>query len=108
MPAITIKRGDTYIFDGQVTIVDDEEVSTPQDITGWTINSEIRFSGRLVARCQVDIIDAELGKYRLSVPEGTDDWPVRTLEQDIEYISPENQVISSDTFTIEVVKDSTL
>lgn len=106
MLAITIKRGDTYIFDGQVKMVEGE-TETPQDITGWTINSEIRFSGRLVARCQVDVIDAELGKYRISVPDGTDDWPARTLEQDIEYISPQNQVISSDTFTIEVVKDIT-
>lgn len=104
-----IKRGDTYIFDAQVQVKDEVTGEiTGQDITNWTIRSHIRFGGKLISTCSIEKTEPLTGKYRITIPEGTNNWPTVNLEQDIEYVSSNGQIISTETFTVSVVKDITL
>lgn len=98
---IPFKRGDTFLLEGTVT-----QNSTPQDITGWTIRSQVRNGPVLVAALVVSYVDRTLGKYQLRF-NNTANWPVRTLQCDIEYTTSSGQIVSSETFDIEVAADIT-
>lgn len=98
----SIKRGDTYLLDAQVSVD-----GTAKDMAGWTLRSQIRRNKVLVAECTVAWLDQVAGKYRLTVPAGTAGWPVDTLRQDIQYVSPAGQVVSTETFMFQVIEDVT-
>lgn len=98
---IPFKRGDTFLLEGTVT-----QNSTPQDITGWTIRSQVRNGPVLIAALTVNYLDRALGKYQLRF-DNTSNWPVRSLQCDIEYTTSSGQVVSSETFDIEVAADIT-
>jgi len=98
----SIKRGDTYLLDTEVTVG-----GAAKDMTGWALRSQIRRNKVLVAECTVTWTDQVAGKYRLTVPAGTAGWPVDTLRQDIQYVSPAGQVVSTETFMFQVIEDVT-
>lgn len=97
-----IKRGDTFVV--EATLAQDGQ---PQDMTGWSIRSQVRRGNRLVAELAVEYVDRASGVFRLSVPEGTSDWPIDTLRSDIEYTMPGGQIASTETFEFECVEDVT-
>ncbi len=98
---IPFKRGDTFLLEGTVT-----QGSTPKDITGWTIRSQVRNGEALVASLEVLYTDRLLGKYQLRATT-TSNWPARTLLCDIEYTTSSGQIASTETFEIEVAADIT-
>lgn len=103
---LDIKRGDTYVV--TVTATEDDG-TTPIDLTGWTIRSQIRDAEDvLVAQLRVTVTNAAAGQFTLdqATPDTTG-WPVGTCSQDIEYTDPSGRVISTGTFSVRVAKDIT-
>lgn len=77
------------------------------DITGWTITSQVRRAGKMVDTLDVTILDASLGIFALSKDHtSTSQWPIHTLDCDIEFMKPTGKV-SSETFHIKVMRDVT-
>ena len=100
---IPLKRGDTFLLEAT-----SQQGGTPQDLTGWAIRSQVRNGSNLVAELEVSFTDREAGSYRLACPaSATQEWPVKALDCDIEYTSPAGQVVSTDTFKIDVKADVT-
>lgn len=104
-PLFQIKRGDTYILEALMEVDGAEP-----DVTGWEVKTQIRRANRdraLVVECITTWVDPTIGRYHITVPAGTADWPLETLLQDIQYTSPVGQVVSTETFAFEVVEDIT-
>lgn len=100
---IPLKRGDTFVLEATA-----QQNGSPQDLTGWAIRSQVRNGSNLVAEMDVSYTDREAGRYRLACPaSATQDWPVKALDCDIEYTSPAGQVVSTETFKIDVKADVT-
>lgn len=95
---IEIKRGDTFLREGIVEIDGVE-----QDVSTWGIRAHLRRGNRLVSNLEVIRVG---GRYRLR-DAATDDWPLGPLEGDIEYTLPSGQIVSTETFTVEVIEDKT-
>lgn len=95
---IIFKRGDTFILSCVVAT----------DITGWTIASQIRDGDTLIADLTFALLStsAESSTYTLTYSVTTA-WPLHDLNCDIQYTTAAGQIISTETFTIGVVKDTT-
>lgn len=103
MVAIPFKQGDTFLVEGQCQVA-----GVAKDLTGWQIDSEVRFQGKLVSTLTVERTNEVAGTYRLScLPASTKVWPVGTLDVDVQYTSPTGQVSSTDTFAIACKADVT-
>lgn len=104
MANITHKRGDT--LEWVVTLTQN---SVAVDVTQWTIKSQIRQdTSTLVYEFVVTKTDAVNGVFSLSAtPAETASWPLGSLLIDIEFIDPTGYVISSQTFTMQIVRDIT-
>jgi hypothetical protein len=97
------KRGDTW--HKQCTFLDDDDQPFP--LAGYQINSEIRtLTGTLIDTFVVTITNSPNGEFRLG-PQPTDDWPINTLQCDIEY-TVGGVIFSTETFFINVQQDITL
>jgi hypothetical protein len=105
MNRINFKRGDTFLL--RASVNDGTEDANPVDITGWTIRSQIRDGNTLVDTCTVTITDDAAGEYELLV-EDTTEWPTRVLRCDIEYTTDADQITSTETFEICVIRDITI
>jgi hypothetical protein len=97
-----LKRGDTFVVEATLS-----QGGAPQDLSGWSIRSQVRRGSRLVADLAVEYVDRAAGVYRLSAPEGTTEWPLGTLRSDIEYTMPGGAVASTETFEFECIEDVT-
>lgn len=97
MTIIPLKRGDTLVLDANLAM----------DITGWQIRCQVRF-GVFVRELTATVQDSAAGKYRLEYIGSTADWPVRELLSDIEYTLPNGQIVSTETFAIQIIEDITL
>ena len=98
---ISIKRGDTLRLFIRLTDSDDN----PIDIDVENIRSQIRdTAGNLIDEFKVEKT-SELGQYKFTT-EGTSEYPITTLESDIEFII-NNTIKSSNTFMIKVIRDVT-
>lgn len=101
--AVPFKRGDTFLLEGVVSIN-----SVAQDITGWTIRAQVRNGAILVEALTVEYTDRSAGKFRLRAnPVATELWPVKELDCDIEYTLASGQVVSTETFKVNVKADVT-
>lgn len=97
MPArLQIKRGTTFAWPCKVNT----------SIVGWQVKSQVRHGDVLVADLTVEMVNAATGEYKL-ISGSTSDWPLTELECDIRYTTDEGQVISTETFLIEVEKQVT-
>lgn len=98
------KRGDTFSLSSSV-----ENEGVAVDITGWTIESQVRQSDdTLVQALTVTITDAVNGLFTISATAlQTESWPIASLLCDIEFTEPSGEVNSTETFTISVQKDIT-
>lgn len=103
MATITHKRGDT--LEWVVTLTQDE---VAVNITDWTITSQIRQGTTLTASLTVTKSDAPNGQFTLSAtPAQTASWEVGSHSVDIEFINASGYVVSSQTFTLQLVRDIT-
>ncbi len=99
---IPFKRGDTFIIEAAVL-----SGAVAQDITGWTVRSQVRNGTTLVSELAVEYIDRAAGTYRLRENDTTG-WPTKTLQWDIEYTTDAGQIASTETLEILVKPDITL
>jgi hypothetical protein len=104
MSSITHKRGDTFDHSGQFTSSGSEPVSS---LAGWEIRSQARsLNGDLVSDFEASWIDASQRSFRLRAPD-TSSWPIGSIKVDIQLTSPGGDVVSSPTFSIDIVDDVT-
>ncbi len=106
MVRIPFKRGDTFLLEGVLS-----SSGTPQDMTGWTVRAQAR-AGTLVIEFDVEYTNRAIGVYRLrkahdAAVNPTTGWPVKVIQCDIEYVSAAGQVMSTETFEIDVLADVT-
>lgn len=103
MANITHKRGDT--LEWVVTLAQD---GTAVDITNWTITSQIRQDTTLISSLTVTKTDSSNGIFSLTATaSATSVWSLGTHSVDIEFIDATGFVVSSQTFTLQLVKDIT-
>lgn len=105
---IDIKRGDTYSRDFQ--LFSDYAQNITFNLTGYTIRSQIRStSGALISTCTCTITNAAAGAFRVVAGSVvTAAWPLGDLLTDIELTSASGHVTSTETHTINVIKDETI
>lgn len=104
MATINHKRGDTFELTCSL-----ENGGNDVNITGWTVAAQLRQSDdTLVQSLTVTVTDAAAGEFTITAANTeTDDWPIAALEVDVEFTETDGSVSSSDTFTINVIKDIT-
>ena len=103
MANITHKRGDTLEW-----VVSLTQNNSPVDITNWTITSQIRQDTTLIANLTVTVTDAVNGEFNLSATSvQTAGWALGSHSVDIEFINVAGFVVSSQTFTLQLVRDIT-
>ncbi|AGH07413.1 hypothetical protein SUFG_00046 [Sulfitobacter phage phiCB2047-B] len=100
------KRGDDFII--PMTLTNPENDGTPVDITGWTIESQVRYSKKLISDLTVTMVDASQGQFKIELAASqTATWPARKLKCDIQFDRPDEGRVSSQTFVIDVTEDQT-
>jgi len=104
MATIVHKRGDT--FELSCTL---ENEGVAVDITNFTITSQVRGSDDVLLQAlTVTKTDATAGEFTLTATSTqTESWGVQKYLADIEFIEASGEVNSSQTFTIDVLKDIT-
>jgi len=103
MANITHKRGDTLEW-----VVSLTQNGSVVDITGWTITSQIRQETTLTDSLTVVIVSLENGQFNLSAtPVQTASWSLGSHSVDVEFIDAGGFVVSSQTFTLQLVRDIT-
>lgn len=99
MQTITFKRGDTF---SMLNTLADE------DITGWTIASQVRrHDGYLIDTLVPSIIDGPSGQYSLESSGSTDGWPVGAAVFDIQYTDTSGLIVSTETVSLVIQEDVT-
>jgi len=106
MITVPFKRGDWFVAACTYADKVDESTTTPIDLTGWTVASQVRYKGTLVSALTVTVTDAAAGAFQLEA-QSTQDWPAKELACDIQYTAPSGQVMSTETFAINCVADET-
>lgn len=103
MANITHKRGDT--LEWVVTLTQDGSIV---NISDWTITSQIRQDTTLIASLTVTKTDSTNGVFSLTATAAsTASWSLGTHSVDIEFINDSGFVVSSQTFTLQLVRDIT-
>ena len=104
--AFQFKRGDTFSLSGQVDL--QSEGQAILDLTGWTGKSQVRTlaQGTLVSELVFTWLDASQRLLKLEKSD-TQSWPLGVVELDIQFTSPQSEVVSTQTMAFEVVKDVT-
>lgn len=97
---LLFKRGDTFLISIVVKIG-----GVPQDITNWTILSQVRDGERLVADLEYTVLDAVNGSYQLRYDD-TVTW-LGIYNWDIQYTMDTGQIISTRTVTLDCRQDTT-
>ena len=78
------------------------------DISTWTITSQVRWRGKLIANLTVNITDGVNGAFAITaLPIVTQLWDPREYDCDIQFVRPSVGTTSSQTFIIDVEKDVT-
>lgn len=103
---INFKRGDTFELP-LCTFWKNKTLSEKQSLTGVTIKSKIRKGSTLVDTLLATIISAVDGTFSLKQSITSKDWPVGTLDIDIEFTLVGGSIISTSTFQINCIKDIT-
>jgi hypothetical protein len=77
------------------------------DITGWGVDSQLRWCGKLIDTFDVDLSQAAIGKFTISrASTDTALWKPRKYDMDIQFTRVTGK-ISSETFILDVEKDVT-
>lgn len=105
-PMITWKRGDTFEVD---CVYEHPDTGLPADLDGITIASQLRMpKGNVLISDAVVTIGSPTtsGAFRVVVAD-TDEWPIGTLEFDIQFSLAGGSIISSETLLVHVIRDVT-
>jgi len=103
MATITHKRGDTFVLSCTL-----ENEGNPVDITNLTIAAQVRQpDDTILQSLTVTKTDAANGAFTLGASATeTEGWELRQYQCDIEFVEG-GEVNSSETFSINVIKDIT-
>lgn len=101
--ALKLKLGNTFSLQNRVT-----NPSGPINISGWLIKSQVRDGQTLVASLTATITNAGNGEYSLKFVGSTSTWPVKKLRCDIQYRMSDGEVVSTETFFIDVEQGVTV
>lgn len=106
MTKFVFKRGDTFDLSGPVTMT--SSGSAVSDMTGWTARSQVRRfpSGELLAELDLTWLQFAPPIIRLRAQD-TVHWVPGRVQIDVEFVAPDESVISTDTQQFEVVEDVT-
>jgi hypothetical protein len=98
------KRGDSFVVDEPGMLADGQ----PLDMTGWTVESQIRRkdTGELVATMAQSWTTRGIGAFRLEVKDTTA-WPLIVLAWDVQLTDPAGYVASTPTRYIRCKQDET-
>ena len=100
---ITHKQGDDFEI-----VVNYTESSVAEDVTTWTITSQIRNGTDLVESLTITKTNPIGGVFSMTaLPAATALWPIGDLSMDIQFIDDAGKVFSTETFTLVVVGDVT-
>lgn len=99
------KKGATFRQLGVVAEKDAKGRLTPLDITGWRGQSQVRNGAALVANLTVEVTEPAKGEFQIH--GDTLAWPLGALTTDIVFKDEYEDVIYSETFTINIVKGIT-
>lgn len=91
---IPIKKGGTFRLDCEAM-----SGTNPVNLTGWTIQSGLKFQDKYIGSFTVTVTNAANGLYTLS-GLNTSSWPVGILRADIKYTNPQGVVAYTKTFEI--------
>ena len=101
--ALKLKSGNTFSLQNRVT-----NPSGPVNLSGWVIKSQVRDGQALVANLTATITNAGNGEYSLKFVGSTTTWPVKKLRCDIQYRTSDGEVVSTETFFIDVEQGVTV
>lgn len=104
---IQFKRGDTFIFP-LLRFWKDKTNNERQSLAGVTIACSVNKGPAKIADLTSSVIDSVNGEFSLSYVGSTKTWPIGVLSCDIEFTLNTGQIISTQTFTIECIKDETI
>lgn len=103
MSYLAFKRGDTYKLSVTLTDANGQAI----DITDYAIESQIRKpTGELISELTATITDATNGVFTLE-DTSTQDWAIGCQFQDIQYTDTGGNVMSTQTFKVDVKEDIT-
>lgn len=96
------KRGTTFDFTG---VVEDDTTHVVQNITGWTIEAQLRkeVGGRadaLIATLVGEVLDGPAGVYRVRAAsiEATKTWELCDAVFDIVFVTPDGDRVPTEDF----------
>lgn len=82
--ALTIKNGETFLFNGQYT---ENDGVTPKSLAGVTLSSQIRDKDDLlIDTLVVTVTNEAAGTFTVTTTNSTDLWTVGSLFWDLKYI----------------------
>lgn len=101
------KKGDSFIALMAVKNGEGDE-AVPADLTGYTVESQIRRRSDLVLIQDLDpvITDAAAGEIRIDVLN-TDAWPTEEALWDLKLVDPAGVITSSKTIIVSIESEVT-
>lgn len=98
------KQGDTFDYTGPVSLTD--AAGDAVDLTNWTVNSSVRFpdAGRIEPLTATWLNGFTNIRLR---HDDTDDWPPGPMDIDVQFTSPSEDIVSTETVRFTVVSDLT-
>lgn len=95
-----IKQGDTFLLPLQITVD-----GQPQDLTLWSIRSCVGTGSVIIAELEIEYTDRAGGIILLK--GDSTDWPIGTYYFDIRYTTDAEQVTTTGSEEIQVIKSIT-
>lgn len=100
------KRGDSFDFTGPVTITVDGAVLT--DATGYSATSQVRdLDGTLIADLVAIFTSYNPPILNVTCEDSTQAWPPGKANIDIEFLTPDDKIVSTDTQSFTILSDVT-
>lgn len=95
-----IKQGDTFLLPLQISVD-----GQPQDLTDWSIRSCVSSASGVMAEFDIEYPDRAAGKVLLRAD--TSAWKIGTYSFDIRYTTDSEQVTTTASEVIQVIKSDT-
>lgn len=103
---IEFKRGDTFLLPKN-TLWKDKAAGVRYPLDGVTARCHVRKGSELVDELVVTVTDAAAGEFGIRDSGSTDTWKTGVLAADIEFVFETGQILSTQTFYINCIKDET-
>ena len=95
-----IKQGDTFLLALSVSVD-----GLPQDLTNWKVRSWLSSISGMVMEFTVDFTDRTAGEFNLEAD--TASWPIGWLGFDIRYTTDSEQIVTTKSIPVLVLRSDT-